>query len=158
MQQAGIFAIFVKVRPFKLLVTALCRITAPISPRQQCHLAFISEFIVQMLYLPSLKNVVVNFLSHPPPPPPPSPPRQRQIQLTLKPWPPSKTAVQKRSVCSEVHPSNLLSDKQVLNAWLATWLREFFVSLSQQNSEKTFFAIEKHFPPWEAGLSAPCVF
>jgi hypothetical protein len=36
-------------------------------------LAFISEFNVQMLYLPGLKNVVANFLScHPPPPPKPS--------------------------------------------------------------------------------------
>jgi hypothetical protein len=43
-------------------------------------------------------------------------------------------AVQKRSFCSAVHPSNLLSDKQVLNAWLAMLLREFFVPLSQQNS------------------------
>jgi hypothetical protein len=36
----------------------------PLSPRQQHHLAFISEFNVQLLYLPSLKNVVANFLSH----------------------------------------------------------------------------------------------
>ncbi len=50
----------------KLLVTALSRVSAPISPQQQCHLAFISEFNVQMLYLPSLKNIVANFLSCPP--------------------------------------------------------------------------------------------
>jgi hypothetical protein len=49
----------------KPLVTAISRVSAPISPRQQRHLAFISEFNVQMLYLPGLKNVVTNFLSRP---------------------------------------------------------------------------------------------
>jgi hypothetical protein len=39
--------------------------SAPISPRQQHHLAFISEFNVQLLYLPGLKNVVADFLSRP---------------------------------------------------------------------------------------------
>jgi hypothetical protein len=34
----------------KPLVTAISCISAPISPRQQCHLAFISEFNVQLLY------------------------------------------------------------------------------------------------------------
>jgi hypothetical protein len=41
----------------KPLVTAISRVSAPISPRQQRHLAFISEYNVQMLYLPGLKNV-----------------------------------------------------------------------------------------------------
>jgi hypothetical protein len=54
----------------KPLVTTLSCAPVPISPRQQRHLAFISEFNVQMLYLPGLKNVV-DFLSHPPPLPPP---------------------------------------------------------------------------------------
>jgi hypothetical protein len=49
----------------KPLVTAISHISAPISPRQQHHLAFISEFNVQLLYLPSLKNVVADFLSRP---------------------------------------------------------------------------------------------
>jgi hypothetical protein len=35
-------------------------------------LTFISEFNVQMLYLPSLKNVIADFLSRPPPPLKPS--------------------------------------------------------------------------------------
>ncbi len=35
----------------KPLVTALSPVSVPISPRQQRHLAFISEFNVQMLYL-----------------------------------------------------------------------------------------------------------
>jgi hypothetical protein len=51
----------------KRLVTALSGVPAPISPRQQRHLAFISESNVQMLYLPSLKNVFADLLSHPPP-------------------------------------------------------------------------------------------
>jgi hypothetical protein len=42
----------------KLLVTALSRVSAPVSPRQLFYLAVISEFNVQMLYLPDLRNVV----------------------------------------------------------------------------------------------------
>ncbi len=122
----------------KLLVTGLSRVSAPISPQQQRHLTFISDFNVQMLYLPRLKNVVADFLSRPPPPHrrhlDPSPPRRRQIQLTSKPWPLSKTAAQKCSVCWAVHPSNLLSDKQAPNTWLAMFPWEFFVPSFQQNS------------------------
>jgi hypothetical protein len=44
------------------------RVSVPISPRQQRQLAFISEFNIQMLYLPGLKNVVADFLSRPSPP------------------------------------------------------------------------------------------
>jgi hypothetical protein len=51
-----------------LLVIALSRVTAPISSRQKRHLAYVSQFNVQMLYWPGLKNVVVDFLvSHPQP-------------------------------------------------------------------------------------------
>jgi hypothetical protein len=39
------------------------RVTAPILSRQQWHLAFISEFNVQMLYLPRLKNVVADVIA-----------------------------------------------------------------------------------------------
>jgi hypothetical protein len=53
----------------KPLVTALSHVSVPISPRQQCHLVFISEFNVQLLYLPGLKNVVADFLSRPLPEP-----------------------------------------------------------------------------------------
>jgi hypothetical protein len=49
----------------KPLVTAISHFSAPILPRQQCHLAFISEFNIQLLYLPGLKNVVADFLSRP---------------------------------------------------------------------------------------------
>jgi hypothetical protein len=52
-------------RSQKPLVTAISRVSAPISPRLKGHLAFISEFNVQMLYLPSLKNIVADFLSRP---------------------------------------------------------------------------------------------
>jgi hypothetical protein len=38
----------------KPLVTALSPISVPISPRHQCHLAFILEFNVQLLYPPGL--------------------------------------------------------------------------------------------------------
>jgi hypothetical protein len=67
------FCHFCKGRVFQLwtyhkpLVTALSCVSIPISPRQQRHLAFISEFNVQLLYLPGLKNVVADFLSRPPP-------------------------------------------------------------------------------------------
>jgi hypothetical protein len=49
----------------KALVIAISRVSARISPRQQRHLAFISEFNVQLLYLPGLKNVVADILSCP---------------------------------------------------------------------------------------------
>jgi hypothetical protein len=49
----------------KPLVTTLSRVSVPISPRQQCHLSFILEFNLQLLYLPGLKNVVADFLSLP---------------------------------------------------------------------------------------------
>jgi hypothetical protein len=71
MQQSNIFRHFCEGRAFQLwtdhkpLVTAISRVSAPISPRQQLHLAFISEFNVQLLYLPGLKNDVADFLSRP---------------------------------------------------------------------------------------------
>jgi hypothetical protein len=51
-----------------LLVTALSRVSVPISQVQQEDFAFISEFNVQILYLPGLKNVIVDFLSCSPTP------------------------------------------------------------------------------------------
>jgi hypothetical protein len=44
----------------KPLVTAIYRVSAPISPRQR-HLAFISEFNVQLLDLPGLKMLLPIF-------------------------------------------------------------------------------------------------
>jgi hypothetical protein len=66
-QQLNIFAIFAKVlhSNFGPTTNPLSHISAPISPRQQRHLAFISEFNVQLLYLSGLKNVVADFLSRP---------------------------------------------------------------------------------------------
>jgi hypothetical protein len=62
-------------------------------------------------------------LSRPSPPPPPprnplkqSPPRRQQIQWISKLWPLSKTAEQKCSTCSAVHPSNWPFAKQAPNA------------------------------------------
>jgi hypothetical protein len=52
----------------KPLVSALTSVSVPISPKQQRQLAFISEFNIQMLYLPGLKNAVADFLSRPSPP------------------------------------------------------------------------------------------
>jgi hypothetical protein len=42
----------------------------PFQSHQQRQLAFISEFNIQMLYLPGHKNVVADFLSRPSPPGP----------------------------------------------------------------------------------------
>jgi hypothetical protein len=47
-------------------VTVLSHVSALISPQQQHHLAFISDFNVQMLSLPGLNNVVAHFFSRPP--------------------------------------------------------------------------------------------
>ncbi len=116
-------------------------------PRQQRHLAFISEFNVQMLYLPGLKNIVADFLSYPPPTPPPrnllkqSPPRRRQIQWILKLWLLSQTAVRKHSACLAVHPSKWPFAKQALNTSLVMCQQEFFAPLSHRTSEKASFSI-----------------
>jgi hypothetical protein len=68
----------------KPLVTGLSCGSAPISPRQQHHVAFISEFSVQMLYLRGLKNVVADFLSRPPSPPEPSRTVSRTVAAVAK--------------------------------------------------------------------------
>jgi hypothetical protein len=52
---------------YKPLVTVLSRVTVPISLQQQRHLVFISEFNVQMLYLPGIKNVVADICRAPSP-------------------------------------------------------------------------------------------
>jgi hypothetical protein len=101
----------------KPLVTALSCVSIPISPRQQRHLAFISEFNVQLLYLPGLKNVVADFLSGPPPQITRSvTATTRQIRWITKRWPPSNTTAQKRSGGWAAHHSNKLSARQALNA------------------------------------------
>ncbi len=62
--EGRVFQLWIDHKP---LDTALSRISIPISPRQLHHLAFISVFNVQLLYLPGLKNVVADFLSRSPP-------------------------------------------------------------------------------------------
>ncbi len=58
-------------RPFQLwtdhkpLIFALHRVSPPTSGRQQRHLAFISEYTNQLVYLPSTSNVVADALSRP---------------------------------------------------------------------------------------------
>jgi hypothetical protein len=86
----------------KPLVTALSRVSAPITPRQQRHLAFISEFNMQMMYLPGLKNVVANFLSRqPPPPPPPEPSGTVAAAAEADPVDFEAIAAEQNSVCAE---------------------------------------------------------
>ncbi len=70
-QQSNISAILAKVELYSTLdrsqTTCYCHFpcSAPILPRQQRHPAFITEFNVELLYLPALKNVVADFLSRP---------------------------------------------------------------------------------------------
>ncbi len=58
-------------RPFQLwtdhkpLIFALHRVSLPTSGRQQCHLAFISEYTNQLVYVPGTSNLVVDALSRP---------------------------------------------------------------------------------------------
>jgi hypothetical protein len=126
----------------KPLVTAISRVSAPISPGQQRHLEFISEFNVQMLYLPGLKNVVADFCpAQIKQPLDLSPPRRRQTQWISKRWPPSKIVARKRSVCWAAHPLNWLSARQALNAWLEMFPQEIFAQLFPSYSEKTFLII-----------------
>jgi hypothetical protein len=56
----------------------------------------------------------------------------------LKPWPLSKIAAQKRSVCLAVHPSKLRFGKQALNAWLAAPLQVFSPSCSKKVQKAVF--------------------
>jgi hypothetical protein len=104
-QPSNISAIFAKVEHFNfglitnhLLLQFL--VFQPSFHPDNSTMAFISEFNVQILYLPSFKNVVANFcpaqtkqlLDQ-------SLPRWWQIQWISKRWPPSKTVALKRSVC-----------------------------------------------------------
>ena len=70
-----------------------------------------------------------------------SPPCRRQIQWISKRWPPNKTVDRKRSVCSAAHPSNWLSARQALNAWLEMFQQAISAQLFPSNSEKTFLII-----------------
>jgi hypothetical protein len=117
------------------------------SPRQQRHLAFISEFNVQMLYLPGLKMLLQMFyLALPPSQLVMSLLLQRPHQSTLRQWPPSKSAARKRSVCWAVHLSPLLYTRQTLSDLLTTSPRAFFAQWWQKSFEKTFLFTCTTFP------------
>jgi hypothetical protein len=127
----------------KQLVTALSCVSVPISTLQQRHLASISEFNVQMLYLPGLKNVVVDFLSCPSPPPPES---AETVAASVAEDPVDFEAVAaEQNHCAETQ--HLLSDstlqlafaKQAFSASLAMSQQVFFAPLSHKNSEEIFF-------------------
>ncbi len=60
------FQLWTDHKPF---VTTLSRVSAPILQGQQRYLAFVSEFSVQMLYRPGLKDVIADFVLCTPPPP-----------------------------------------------------------------------------------------
>jgi hypothetical protein len=49
----------------KPLIFALSRVSSPTSGRQQRHLAFISEYTNQLVYVPGTSNVVAETLSRP---------------------------------------------------------------------------------------------
>jgi hypothetical protein len=134
---------FCKGRQFQLwtdhkpLVSALTRVSVPISPRQHRQLAFISEFNTQILYLPGPKNVVVDFLFRPSP-----------LELTVnvavadpidfEAMAAKQNSWQKHSVCSAEHSSNSPFAKQALTAWLGMFQRAFFAPLSRKNSAEIF--------------------
>jgi hypothetical protein len=82
-------------------------------------LAFISEFNLQILYLSGLKNIIPDFLSRPLPPPEPSETDAAAAEADPVDF---KAMAAEQNCCTEtqrllaVHPSNLLSNKQALNA------------------------------------------
>ncbi len=102
-------------------------------------MAFISVFNVQMLYLPGLKNVFADFLSCPPGPLPPEPSGTVAAEAAADPID-FKAMAAEQICCAKTQ--RLLSssslkialDKQVLNAWLATFQLESSAPLSQPNS------------------------
>jgi hypothetical protein len=100
-------------------------------------LAFISEFNVQLLYLPGLKNVVANYLSFP------NQTVTGSVAATSAADPvdfeemaAEQTVAQKCSVCWATNLSNWLSARQVLNAWLEMFPQAIFTQLCPFNSEK----------------------
>ncbi len=85
-----------------------------------------------------------------------SAPRRRRIQWISKRWPPSKTIARKRSTCWAAHPSNWLSARQVLKAWLKTFPQATFSQLFPLNSEKSYFD-HFHNVPLPGRLSSCCI-
>jgi hypothetical protein len=133
------FQLWTDHKPF---VTAISRVSAPISLRQQHHLAFISEFNGQILYLPGLKNVVADFLSRP----------NKTTAGSVAAMAAADTVdfeemAAKQNSCPETQSllggtSLKLAFRQtVLNAWLEMFPQAIFAQLSPSNSEKTFLII-----------------
>ncbi len=66
------FRFLLEGRQFQLLtdhepiVAAMTRVSPPQSARQQCHLAYISEFTTDLRHTPGAENVVADTLSRPP--------------------------------------------------------------------------------------------
>jgi hypothetical protein len=99
-------------------------------------LAFISEFNVQLLYLPGLKNVIADFLSRP------NQTAAESVATTSAADPvdfeemaAEQNRCQKSRVCWVAHLSNWLSARQALNAWLEMFPQEIFTQLFPLNSE-----------------------
>jgi hypothetical protein len=105
-------------------------------------MAFISEFNVQLLYLPGFKNVIADFLSHP------LPESAEIVAATALADPVDfeETAAE-QSRCTE--KQRLLGSKslklafarQELSAWLATFSSAFSGQLSRSNSGKKIMPI-----------------
>jgi hypothetical protein len=126
----------------KSLVTSLSRVSVSISPRQQRHLAFISEFNEQLLYLPGLKNIVADFLSRLPPQ------STRTVAATAAADPLDfKEMAAKKNHFAETqrllgaYPSNWLSTRQALNTWLVTFPLAFSAQLFPSTSGMIFLII-----------------
>jgi hypothetical protein len=109
------------------IVSRLC----PISPKHQRQLAFISEFNVQMLFLPGLKNVVADFLFRPPPSPEPS----GTVAATTVADPVDFEAkAAEQNSCTETQC--LLGGSSLKIAfWLDTWLAMFQLEFSSPWSQ-----------------------
>jgi hypothetical protein len=96
--------------------------------------AFISEFNVQLLYLPGLKNVIADFLSCPPPQ------TTGSFAATT-----AADPVDYEEMAAEQHrcpeTQRLLGGTSLKLAWLETFPLALFTPLSPLNSEKLFLII-----------------
>jgi hypothetical protein len=140
----------------------LAHVSVPISPRQQRHLAFISVFSVQMLYLPELKNVVADFLS----PPSPSLPKASETVAALVVADPIdfEAMAAEQNHCAETQ--RLLSGSSLQLAFRPAGAQRLaadvstgiFHPIAPKNSEKTFFPFSQHFTSREARLPVHGIF
>ncbi len=115
-----------------------------------------------MLYLPGLKNVVANFLSHPSP----SPELVGTVTTVVEADPVDFRAMAaEQNRCSETQ--RLLGSSSLKLAFRQAGTQRLVGDISTgvfrpivpaKFQKDIFFAFAQHFPSWEAGLSAPCVF